>query len=595
MRKSRDPTKRSNQPSLQQQPPPKSYMHKFGTKVTRIASKSLRLGGTAVGIVAVAQIGLHYYQLKQVEDFFGSSISDDNDKEKNSSNKYKKRVLVLPFDNLKIIEQRKAGEIDLQRFANRNNKQPTITVEAKQLVDIIKNAASDQTISALHADFGEGLRYPIGMAHIEEIRNAVRIFNESHRVHREPNVNHNPVFAIMRNGNPKPTYAFRHGFSWNEYFLASSFSFVTLQARGNLSLFGTATSNVFLGGMFDKYGIKAHVFRHGEYKSEYSCIVCVVTLASHIKLKLYILALSHIIITLDAPSIFTDKKYSKTHLESVKSMTSSLNNTICTCINNSRALNFDDIMWRSIFEYGSLTPPNATEIGLVDATPPVDYLLSLLDVNKEEVKLKAIENLREAVKEAKKKAVKEGMTVDKGGKKVEDTKEMAKDDETKKNKKETDASDDNKVEATARKKFEQIFGISECFSKFTATEQISLAQYKQMLNKREKIKATQRKVSSMLGANKSTAVSMLLDGLGMLASDESLAKKDKVAVVTVDGQIGTSLSYEIVRSLRQIKSDKNVKSVVLRVNSPGGSVVSSEAILEEIKLLDKVRSCYFYD
>jgi len=151
MRKSRGgdtPTKRSIQPSIQQQPPPKSYMHKFGTKVTRIASKSLRLGGTTVGIVAVAQIGLHYYQLKQVEDFFGSSISDDDNKEK-SSNTYKKRVLVLPFDNLKIIEQRKAGEIDLQRFANRNNKQPTITVEAKQLVDIIKNAASDQTISAL--------------------------------------------------------------------------------------------------------------------------------------------------------------------------------------------------------------------------------------------------------------------------------------------------------------------------------------------------------------------------------------------------------------------------------------------------------------
>ena len=245
-------------------------------RVTSIASKSLRLGGTAVGIVAVAQIGLHYYELKQVETFFGPSISnDDSDKEK-SSNKYKKRVLVLPFDNLKVIEQRRAGEIDLQRFANRSNKQPTITVEAKELVDIIKNAASDQTISALYADFGEGMRYPIGMAHIEEIRNAVRIFNESHRVHREPNVNHNPVFAMMRNGNPKPSYAYGHGFSWNEYFLASSFSYVTLQARGSLSLFGTAASNVFLGGMFDKYGIKAHVFRHGEYKSEY-CIVCVVT------------------------------------------------------------------------------------------------------------------------------------------------------------------------------------------------------------------------------------------------------------------------------------------------------------------------------
>ena len=273
-------------------------------------------------------------------------------------------------------------------------------------------------------------------------------------------------------------------------------------------------------------------------------------------------------------------------------MTSSLNNTIRTCINNSRALNFDDIMWKSIFEFGRLTSSNATEIGLIDATPPVDYLLSLLDVNKEEAKLKAIENLREAVKELKKKTTRVDKTVDNNDKKVEDTKEMIKDGEKKK---EINTSDDSKAEVTARQKFEQTFGISECYSKFTATEQISLAQYKQMLNKREKIKVTQKKVSRMLGADKSTAVSMILSGLGLLAPDESLAKRDKVAVVTVDGEIGTSLSYEIVRSLRQIKSDKNVKSVVLRVNSPGGSVVSSEAILEEIKLLDKVRVCYLYD
>ena len=47
-----------------------------------------------------------------------------------------------------------------------------------------------------------------------------------------------------------------------------------------------------------------------------------------------------------------------------------------------------------------------------------------------------------------------------------------------------------------------------------------------------------------------------------------------------------------VNSLRQIRKDKDVKSVVLRVNSPGGSVTSSEAILEEIKLLDKVCACF---
>jgi hypothetical protein len=63
--------------------------------------------------------------------------------------------------------------------------------------------------------------------------------------------------------------------------------------------------------------------------------------------------------------------------------------------------------------------------------------------------------------------------------------------------------------------------------------------------------------------------------------------------VTVDGSIDRSCASRVIRSLREIKKDKQVKAVVLRVDSPGGSVVSSEAILEEIKLLDKVRTFPF--
>lgn len=105
-------------------------------------------------------------------------------------------------------------------------------------------------------------------AHIEEIRNAVRIFNESHRVHRSPNVHHNPVFAMQRNGDPKISLAFGHSFGWREYFLASSFSNVYLQQRGLLELSGSVVNNVFFRDMLNKYGIKAHIFKHGDFKSE---------------------------------------------------------------------------------------------------------------------------------------------------------------------------------------------------------------------------------------------------------------------------------------------------------------------------------------
>ena len=266
----------------------------------------------------------------------------------------------------------------------------------------------------------------------------------------------------------------------------------------------------------------------------------------------------------DAPSIFTDRKYSRSHLETVKSMTSSMNDTIRTCIGNSRALNFDNVMWQSIHDYGSLTSTNSSEIGLVDCIPPVDPLPSLLGMNKEEAKEKQKQALKNALTKVKKD--------------VEEDETKAEDDNNKKDK------------TVSRQKFEDKFGIHECFSKFTATESISLGKYKQMLDKKKSIERTQRKISDMLHnmSEKSTATSMILSALGLQPDNTSSTKRDKVAVLTVAGSIDSTLSYEIIRSLRKIKQDKNVKSVVLRVDSPGGSVVSSEAILEEIKLLDKV-------
>ncbi len=257
----------------------------------------------------------------------------------------------------------------------------------------------------------------------------------------------------------------------------------------------------------------------------------------------------------DAPSIFTDKKYSKTHLETVQSITSSVNDTFRTCIENSRALKFDNVMWQSIFDYGSLRATNSTEIGLVDCTPPVDPLMPLLHVNQ-----------RKAKKKAKKSSFKSLLL----------------------------SSDEKDEETTIseRVKFDETFGTHESFRKFFATEAVSLVKYKQMLIKKERVERIRMKINNVLHrlSETSTATSILLSSLRIQPKKSSSTKSDKVAVVTVDGTIGSSLSYAIIRALRQIGKDKGIKAVVLRVNSPGGSVVSSEAILEEIKLLDKVRS-----
>jgi hypothetical protein len=114
---------------------------------------------------------------------------------------------------------------------------------------------------------------------VGEVRTAIRVFNESHRVHREPNVGgvrrDRSSLATAANGGRRErkyshAYGHCHSYDWGGYFLDSGCSYVHLQARGNLHLFGSATNNVFLGGMLDRHGIRAHVFRHGEYKSEFS-------------------------------------------------------------------------------------------------------------------------------------------------------------------------------------------------------------------------------------------------------------------------------------------------------------------------------------
>jgi protease-4 len=209
-------------------------------------------------------------------------------------------------------------------------------------------------------------------------------------------------------------------------------------------------------------------------------------------------------------------------------------------------------MWQSIFDYGSLRATNSTEIGLVDYIPPVDPLISLLNVNR-----------REAKKKQKKSFVSSLLSED---------------------------EEDEETTISDRVKFDEKFGMHESFSKFSATEAVSLAKYKQMLNKKERVERIRMKINYVLHrlSETSTATSYILTALRTQPEKSTSVKCDKVAVVTVDGTIGSSLSYEIIRCLRKIREDKGIKAVVLRVNSPGGSVVSSEAILEELKLLDKV-------
>lgn len=70
--------------------------------------------------------------------------------------------------------------------------------------------------------------------------------------------------------------------------------------------------------------------------------------------------------------------------------------------------------------------------------------------------------------------------------------------------------------------------------------------------------------------------------------------KDKIAVIYCTGPISTGKgndenigSTTISEAIRKARLDKNVKAIVLRVNSPGGSAVASDIILREVVLAKK--------
>lgn len=75
----------------------------------------------------------------------------------------------------------------------------------------------------------------------------------------------------------------------------------------------------------------------------------------------------------------------------------------------------------------------------------------------------------------------------------------------------------------------------------------------------------------------------------------NFTSKDKIAVVYAEGTIqdgdeetaGSIYDGYYVKILRKIRMDESIKAVVLRINSPGGSVLASENIFREVDLLRK--------
>ncbi|RSK36318.1 signal peptide peptidase SppA [Hymenobacter metallilatus] len=104
-------------------------------------------------------------------------------------------------------------------------------------------------------------------------------------------------------------------------------------------------------------------------------------------------------------------------------------------------------------------------------------------------------------------------------------------------------------------------------------------------------------IKGKLGVEKDGKLSLIeLSDYKKSADEEGSTSGNRIAVVYAEGDIVTGKganesigSTRFAEAIRKARLDKNVKAVVLRVNSPGGSSLASDIIYREVMLTKKVK------
>ena len=75
--------------------------------------------------------------------------------------------------------------------------------------------------------------------------------------------------------------------------------------------------------------------------------------------------------------------------------------------------------------------------------------------------------------------------------------------------------------------------------------------------------------------------------MGGSSASSSGPAKETIAFLSMQGAIDSKQWTKLAPALEKIRKDDTVKCVVVRVDSPGGTIDASETILQELKALDK--------
>ena len=83
--------------------------------------------------------------------------------------------------------------------------------------------------------------------------------------------------------------------------------------------------------------------------------------------------------------------------------------------------------------------------------------------------------------------------------------------------------------------------------------------------------------------------------LGSMAKSKNITSSNRIAVILAEGEIvdgnveGAISSEKFAKEIRKARKDENIKAIVLRVNSPGGSILASDVIWREMSEAKKVK------
>ena len=181
------------------------------------------------------------------------------------------------------------------------------------MVEALRRAKSDDRVKALVAKVGGR---PIGMARIQELREAITEFREA--------------------GKTTIAWADSYGeFSPGNlpYYLATAFEQIYLQPSGDLGLTGIALQTTFYRGTLDKLGVEYELAKRYEYKN--------------------------------AVNVLTEHGFDAPHREAQQRLVESLTEQITEGIAERRGMSAADV--RALIDKGPFIGAEATAAGLVDA------------------------------------------------------------------------------------------------------------------------------------------------------------------------------------------------------------------------------------